>query len=98
VSTKAFSKEQWVVNIAGKEICIMPRGAGQQIRGLLFKNHRPDRILVDDLEDPEKVDSAEGRAKTKEWFFADLMNCVDRGSKNWRIYVVGTILHEQSLL
>ena len=101
ISTNVFNKEQWVVRVGGengKEICIMPRGAGQQIRGLLFRNSRPGLILVDDLEDPEQVDSEEQRAKKKRWFYADLLNAVDRGSKTWKVVVLGTILHEDSLL
>lgn len=104
VKTDSFSKEQWIVRVGGppevggQEICIMPRGAGQQIRGLLFRNHRPGLIVVDDLEDPEHMDSEDQRRKKKEWFFADLMNSIDRGRKDWRIIVLGTVLHQDSLL
>ena len=99
LASENFSKKQWVVDVDGYDICIMPRGAGQQIRGLLYKNHRPGIILVDDLEDPNKVDSEEQREKKKRWFYADLMNCVDRGlGSDWQIIVLGTILHQDSLL
>jgi len=98
IKTGNFSKDQWVVNIAGQEICVMPRGAGQQVRGMLFGNHRPDLIIVDDLENPDEVMSEEQRRKRREWFYADLMNCVDRGRDDWEIIVVGTVLHEASLL
>lgn len=98
IRTKTFSKTQWVVNVAGNEICVMPRGSGQQIRGLLFRNSRPDLIIVDDLESAEGVRSEEQREKLREWFFADLMNSVDRGKDDWRIIVVGTVLHQKALL
>lgn len=77
---------------------VMPRGSGQQIRGLNYEGHRPDLIIVDDLEDAEAVMNEERREKLKQWFFADLMNSVDRSSKEWKIVVVGTILHEAALL
>lgn len=77
---------------------VMPRGAGQQIRGLNFNGSRPDLIIVDDLEDPEAVMSEERREKLKQWFFADLMNSVDRSKDDWKIVVIGTVLHESSLL
>src|SRR5690606_39163333 len=86
-----FTKEQWVARIGDKEICVMPRGSGQQVRGLLWRNHRPDLILIDDLEDPDEVRNEDLRAKTLEWFYGSLMNCVDRGSKNFRIRVAGTV-------
>lgn len=94
-----FSKRQWVVDVAGQKICVMPRGAGQQIRGLLYRNHRPGLILVDDLEDPEHMDSEEQRKKKSDWFFADLLNSVDRGvGSDWQVIVLGTVLHQDSLL
>lgn len=91
--------EQWGEKqfIAGNTF-VMPRGAGQQIRGLNYNGTRPDLIVVDDLEDAEAVMNEERREKLKQWFFADLMNSIDRSSKDWKIVVVGTILHEAALL
>lgn len=83
--------------VAGQTF-VMPRGAGQQIRGLNYNGARPDLIVVDDLEDAEGVMSEDRREKLKQWFFADLMNSVDRSSRDWKIVVVGTILHEAALL
>lgn len=77
---------------------VLPRGAGQQIRGINFKGYRPDLIVVDDLEDAEAVMNEDRRAKLKQWFFADLMNSVDRSKNDWKIVVIGTILHESALL
>lgn len=90
-----FSKEMWITSTG---TAVMPRGAGQQVRGILFGNNRPDLIIVDDLEDAESVRSDEQRAKTKAWFFEDVMNSIDRGRKDWKIIVIGTLLHEDSLL
>ena len=90
-----FSKEAWVTNT---NTLVMPRGAGQQVRGLLFKNSRPELIVVDDLENSEEVLSDEQRDKLKSWFMTDLSNCVDRSKNDWRMLIVGTILHESSLL
>lgn len=97
VKSKSFSKEQWIANNANKT-CVMPRGAEQQIRGILYGIHRPGLILVDDLEDPEHMDSDTQRKKKKAWFFSDLFNAIDRGRHDWRIIVLGTVLHEDSLL
>lgn len=90
-----FSKEMWVAN---GETLVMPRGAGQQVRGILYRNTRPDLIICDDLEDSESVRSEEQRKKLEEWFFADVCNSIDRGAKNWKIVVIGTLLHEDALL
>lgn len=99
--TKKFGKERWVARVGGSdghEVCVFPRGAGQAVRGMKWGIYRPDLILVDDYEDPEGTDSEEQRAKKEKRFFADLMNCVDRGSNSWRVLVVGTVLHQDSLL
>lgn len=98
VTTTQFNKDQWVARVGNKEICVMPRGAGQQVRGFLFRGRRPDLIIVDDLEDTEHMDSEEQRRKKKEWFFADLLNVVDRPADNWKVVVLGTVLHHDSLL
>lgn len=89
-----FSKEMWTVN---GETLIFPRGAGQQVRGVRWGKRRPDLIIVDDLEDPEQVMSDEQRKKLKEWFFADVMNSIDR-SVPWKVIFIGTLLHENALL
>lgn len=95
IKSDSFSKEQWVTNSG---TMVMPRGAGQQIRGILYDIHRPDLIIADDLEDPEAVRNDELRAKLKEWWFTDVCNSINRSKKDWKIIVVGTILHEDSLL
>lgn len=107
LKTKVHNKEQWVIRVGGdaedeeaEEICVMPRGAGQQVRGLLFRDSRPDLFVVDDLEDPDNIDSPDQRKKKKEWFFGDLMQAVDNYAPpgTWEIIVVGTVLHQDSLI
>ncbi len=95
IKSDVFSKDCWITSGG---TMVMPRGAGQQVRGILYGNRRPDLIIVDDLEDAESVMNPEQRAKLKDWFFADLCNCIDRSSKDWRIIVIGTVLHEDALL
>jgi hypothetical protein len=90
-----FGQQEWVTSNGCK---VSPRGAGQQIRGRKYRSNRPDLYPVDDLENDEAVESEEQRDKLKRWFFSALVNSVDRGSRAWRIIVIGTILHEDSLL
>jgi len=89
-----FSKEMWITSGG---TAVFPRGAGQQVRGVNHNGNRPDLIILDDFENAEDVRNEETRKKLKEWFFADVMNSVDR-SKDWQIVMVGTVLHEDSLL
>lgn len=90
-----WSKETWDTAYGTR---VKPRGAEQQVRGRLYGRHRPDLIIIDDLEDPNNMDNEEQRKKKKLWFLADVMNSINRYEKGWRIIVVGTVLHEDSLL
>jgi len=91
---ESFSKKSWVAI----DTLVYPRGSGQQVRGMLYKNSRPDLIIVDDLEDPETIENEDIRRKRKEWFFADLMKAVSRLEKGWKIVYIDTLKHEDSLL
>lgn len=91
----SFSKQSWV---AFGSSLVMPRGAGQQVRGLLYKNFRPQLIVIDDLEKKEELENPENRRKLKEWFYSDLLKCVDRYSNKWRIIYIDTLKHYDSLL
>jgi hypothetical protein len=91
---ESFSKKTW----KALDTLILPRGSGQQVRGLLYRNARPDRIVIDDLEDPETIQNDDIRQKRKEWFHADLMKCVSRVDKNYQVLYIDTLKHEDSLL
>jgi len=92
---ESFSKHSWV---AFGSTLVMPRGAGQQVRGLIFKNYRPQLVIVDDLEDKKELENAENRRKLKEWFHSDLMRCIDRYSNKWKILYIDTLKHSEALL
>jgi len=91
---ESFSKKSWVAF----DSLIMPRGAGQQLRGILFGNHRPDLYIVDDLEDPSEIENDAIRQARKQWFSADLLKSVSRYDRNWKIIYIDTLKHEDSLL
>lgn len=95
-----YNKDMWVARRPDDRAgtLIMPRGSQQQIRGVLYGSVRPQLIIGDDLEETEKVASDEQRTKLKKWFFEDLVNAVSRTRHDWQIYIVGTLLHEDSLL
>jgi hypothetical protein len=90
-----FSRKAWV---AYGDCMILPRGSGQQVRGSLFKNYRPDLIIIDDLEDTETIENEIIRKSRKEWFFGDLLKCVSTTSIDWRIVYIDTLKHQDALL
>ena len=57
-----FSKKAWVTT--GGTL-VLPRGSGQQIRGLLYHGHRPDLVIIDDFEDRAEIANEKIRKKNK---------------------------------
>jgi hypothetical protein len=94
---EVFSKKAWVAY----DTLVWPRGAGQQVRGVLFKNDRPGLIVIDDLEDPELVETEEYRNKQYQWLYADVIKAVPRigpFAKTWKIVYIDTLKHEAAVL
>lgn len=77
------------------EVRVMARGSNMKVRGLKYKHWRPGLVLGDDLENDEAVESEDRRTKLENWIKKALIPCLRKGG---RIGVVGTILHEDSLL
>lgn len=100
VLDKNFSKKSWVAKFQEDSTgtLIYPRGAGQQIRGVLYRNARPDFFVFDDFEDSDDVLNDELREKLKIRFTADFMKAVSRVDKNWRMIYIDTLKHEDALL
>lgn len=93
-SETRFSKEIWQFS---NGTFVMPRGALQQIRGLLVGlGNRPDLFLVDDL--AKDGDSEEVMAKKVSWFFSAVYNATLWADPTWRIIVLGSVTHQNSLV
>lgn len=92
---ETFSKLAWV---AFGNTFILPRGAGQQVRGLNWAGFRPELVIIDDLEDKDTVKNPDQRAKLKEWFHSDLMKTENKYGKPAEFIYIDTIKHEDSLL
>jgi phage terminase large subunit-like protein len=74
---------------------IMAVSIDQSVRGLRHKEHRPDLIVCDDIEDLQSVKTREGRDKTYAWVKSELIPAGDTGT---RIVFIGNLLHEDCLL
>lgn len=94
---EVFSKKAWVAY----DTLVWPRGAGQQVRGVLFKNDRPGLIVIDDLEDPQKIENDEIRKGWYEWLYADVIKALPRmgdAAKHAKVVYIDTLKHEDSVL
>lgn len=74
---------------------ISAKGSEQKMRGLKWNNKRPDLVVCDDMENDEIVMNSDRRQKFKRWFYGALIPSL---AVNGVIRIVGTILHEDSLL
>lgn len=74
---------------------IMIASIDQSIRGIRHREHRPDLIILDDIEDGNSVRTFESRNKIAEWFSREVVPLGDLGT---RIILVGNLLHEDSLM
>ncbi|MFA7193781.1 MAG: hypothetical protein WC087_02605 [Candidatus Paceibacterota bacterium] len=92
------TKEDWgaytieIPKYGAKIMCI---GANQNIRGLKYRDHRPDLIICDDIED---VTSFTDQAKVDllyEWFMGELLSI---GDETTNIVVLGNLLDPRSIL
>ncbi|MCA9365017.1 MAG: hypothetical protein KC736_03940 [Candidatus Moranbacteria bacterium] len=67
----------------------------QGIRGLRHREHRPDLIIGDDVENMASAKTKEGREKTYEWLKGEV---IPAGDTDTDLAIVGNLLHEDSLL
>jgi len=76
-------------------IKVVAKSRGQSLRGLKYRQHRPDLVIVDDLEDDEMVESKLQRDKCERWVLRNVLNSIGPGG---RFFMVGTVLHHDSVL
>ena len=74
---------------------IVAKGSEQRVRGMKWRNQRPDLIVGDDLENDEIVMNPERRDKFRRWMNGAVLPIL---SKEGVIRIVGTILHIDSYL
>jgi hypothetical protein len=65
------------------------------LRGLKDREHRPDLIVVDDVEDADSVRSHELRERRYRWLKSE---AIPAGADGCAIFVIGNRLHEDSLV
>lgn len=108
VPTRADS-EKWTSNQLQLKngAILVARGRGAQIRGINYRGRRPNKILLDDVEDKESVSTPEQRNKVLDWFYGAVMPAgnemsgakgTDAEQEHLQITVLGTMLGPETLL
>lgn len=97
VKTK-IKKQEWQATsliISKYDTKIIGRSIGQKVRGMRYKQWRPQLIIGDDLENLETVRTFQNREKTYRWFTGDIIPLGDRKTK---IILIGNLLHNDCLM
>lgn len=86
---------------------LVARGKGGQVRGLNYQARRPNRIILDDVEDDGSVESDTERKKTEDWFYSAVekagqvmegMRGHEGAQDELRITNLGTLLGAECLM
>lgn len=92
------TKEDWgayTIEIPKYRAKIMCIGALQNIRGLKYRDHRPDLIICDDIEDITSFTENDKINLLYEWFMGELLSI---GDETTNIVVLGNLLSPSSIL
>ena len=98
---QTFSKKSWTASYPGDDwpTLVLPRGSGQQIRGVSFNQFRPDDMLFDDFEDSDEIENEDQRKKLRSKFYGSHLKATpQQESAEWQIVYVDTIKHEDALI
>ena len=82
--------------VTRSEVAFFARGRGQSPRGLRYRSHRPDYVVIDDLDDDELVESPARVTKLFDWVRSALFGTLDGG--RGRFIMVGNIIAKNSVL
>lgn len=73
---------------------VRAKGMGSRMRGMKYRNYRPDLAILDDPESPETADTFLKRRRHKRWFGGTFMGL---GADNWDVFVVSNLPHHDCL-
>jgi len=92
VGNRKWAESEFVTSTGVK---VVGRGRGQSMRGMRYKQYRPDLVIADDIEDDELVESRDRRDKLERWLKRVVLNILGPDGK---FFMIGTILHHDSVL
>lgn len=95
IRTRKIGVQDFVAHNGDHSCRLLALGSGTEMRGIRFGESRPSKIILDDVEHSEEVESEHLRDKLKAWYEDVVANI---GDEHTNIDFVGTVLHRQSLL
>jgi len=90
-------RDNWAVDdfVTLNDVRLKARGRGQRLRGLKHKQHRPDLIILDDVENDQQARSPDLVKKLLSWITGAIYPSIDAGGN---LFWIGTILARKSAL
>lgn len=90
-------RDNWAVEdyVTLNDVRILARGRGQRIRGLKHKQHRPDLVIMDDLENDTSARNPQRCNDLLRWIKGTAYSGID---VNGNLFIIGTLLARKSAL
>ncbi len=82
--------------LIGKDVFILGKSRGQKIRGLRFRQWRPQVIIIDDPEDYEWTRKKTNRDKTERWLNTEVVPAQEENK--CKLVIIGNLLHKDALM
>ena len=95
IPTRKVGSTDFVAVNNGHSCRLLALGSGTEMRGIRFGDVRPTKIILDDIEHSEEVESEALREKQLNWLH-DVVSKI--GDEKTNIEIVGTVLHREALL
>ena len=75
---------------------LVGKSTGQKVRGIRYKQWRPDQIIIDDIEDLQMIRTKEQRDKTHRWLTGNVIPAGERGKTKY--ILIGNLLHSDAIM
>jgi len=82
--------------LIGKDVFLLGKSRGQKIRGLRFRQWRPQLIIIDDPEDYEWTRKKINRDKTERWLNTEVVPAQEEFK--CKMIIIGNLLHKDALM
>ena len=99
VEMETKKREEWQKTsmiIPNYDVKIIGKSTRQKVRGMRYKQWRPDLIIVDDIEDLEMVRTKEQRDKTHRWLTGNVIPAGEKGKTKY--ILIGNLLHADAIM
>ena len=99
VEMETHKRQEWQKTsmiIPNYDAKIVGKSTGQKVRGLRYKQWRPDLIIIDDIEDLEMIRTKEQRDKTHRWLTGNVIPAGEKGKTKY--ILIGNLLHSDAIM